>query len=102
MRLLLATPFLIVLVLFALSNRQPVSIGFWPTDLDLVVPLSGAVLAVAAAAFLAGACIVWMAELRIRRRARRAEAHVEVLEEEIRALQARLSRPLAPVLAPPA
>lgn len=90
MRLLIAAPFLIVLVLFALSNRQPVTLGFWPTDLALEVPLSAAVLAVAAAAFLLGACIVWLSELRIRRRARRAEARVEVLEDEVRALQARL------------
>lgn len=96
MRLLLGAPFLIVLVLFALSNRQPVTLGFWPTDFRLVVPLSGAVLIVAAAAFLVGAVIVWLTELRIRRRARRAESRVETLEEEVRSLQARLPRPLPP------
>lgn len=96
MRLLLAAPFLIVLVLFALSNRQPVTLGFWPTDFGLVVPLSAAVLAVAAAAFLVGAVVVWLTELRIRHRARRAETRVELLEEEVRSLQARLPRPLPP------
>lgn len=96
MGLLLAIPALIAIALFAVSNRQPVTVGFWPTDLDLVVPLSGAVLAVAAFAFLVGAFIVWMTELRIRRRARRAEARVEVLEEEVRALRARLPRTLPP------
>lgn len=96
MRLLLGAPFLIVLVLFALSNRQPVTLGFWPTDFRLVMPLSGAVLIVAAAAFLVGAVIVWLTELRIRRRARRAESRVETLEEEVRSLQARLPRPLPP------
>lgn len=95
MRLLLATPFLIVLVLFALSNREAVTLKFWPTDLALVVPLSGAVLGVAAVAFLAGACIVWLSELRVRRRARRAEARAEVLRDEVRALQAQLSPPRA-------
>ncbi len=98
MGLLLAVPVLIAIVLFALSNRQPVTLGFWPTDLDLVVPLSSAVLAVAGFAFLVGALIVWMTELRIRRRARRAEARVEVLEEEVRALRARLPRTLPPPL----
>lgn len=95
MRLLIAIPLLIVLVLFALSNRQPVTVGFWPTDLNLVLPLSGAVLGVAAVAFLAGACIVWLSELRVRRRARRAEARAEVLQEQLQALQAQ-PRPLPP------
>jgi putative membrane protein len=96
MRLLIAAPFLIALILFALSNRQDVSIGFWPTDLNLVVPLAGAVLVPAAAAFLAGALVVWPGELRARRRARRAENRVQLLEEEVRSLQARLARPLPP------
>jgi putative membrane protein len=96
MRFLLAIPVLIAIALFAVSNRQPVAIGFWPTDLDLVVPLSGAVLAVAAFAFLVGGILVWLTELRVRRRARRAEARVEVLEEEVRTLRARLPRGLPP------
>ncbi|MGA9865826.1 MAG: lipopolysaccharide assembly protein LapA domain-containing protein [Acetobacteraceae bacterium] len=97
MRLLLATPFLIVLVLFALSNREPVVLKFWPTDLALEVPLAGAVLAVAAVAFLLGACIVWLSELRVRRRARRAEARAEVLQDELRALQAQRPPPPSPL-----
>ncbi len=71
------------------------TLGFWPTDFALVLPLAGAMLAVGAATFLAGAFIVWVTELRVRRRARRAEARVEVLENEVRALQARL-RPIPP------
>ncbi len=94
MRFVLGIPLLIVLVLFALSNRQPVTVAFWPTDLNLVLPLSGAVLAVAAIAFLAGALIVWVSELRVRRRARRAETRAEILQDEVRALQAQL-RPAA-------
>ncbi len=54
MRLLVATPFLLLLVLFALSNRQPVAIGLWPTDLTWQVPLSIAVLIAAGLAFLLG------------------------------------------------
>lgn len=95
MRFVLGIPLLVVLVLFALSNRQPVTVGFWPTDFNLVVPLAGAVLAVAAFAFLAGALIVWISELRVRRRARRAEMRIEVLEDQNRALQAQLRQPVA-------
>jgi uncharacterized integral membrane protein len=96
MGVLIAIPVLIVLALFAVSNRQPVTVGFWPTDFSIMVPLAGAVLAVAAFTFLVGGFIVWVTDLRVRRRARRAEARVEVLEEEVRALRARLPRTLPP------
>jgi lipopolysaccharide assembly protein A len=96
MGVLIAIPVLIALALFAVSNRQPVTVGFWPTDFSIMVPLAGAVLAVAAFTFLVGGFIVWVTDLRVRRRARRAEARVEVLEEEVRALRARLPRTLPP------
>jgi putative membrane protein len=102
MRLLIAAPFLIVLALFALSNRQSVSLGFWPTDFNLVAPLSLAILVVAAVAFLFGGCIVWISELGQRRRARRAEARLRRLEEEVQALQARSAVRSEPALPPPA
>lgn len=90
MRLLISIPFLIFLILFVLSNRQPVSLGLWPTDGAWDLPLSIAVLIGAAVAFLFGAVIVWIGELRQRRRARRAEARVRLLEEQVTALQGRL------------
>jgi lipopolysaccharide assembly protein A len=96
MRWLIAAPFLLVLVIFVLSNRAPVAIGFWPTDLSWDVPLSIAVLIAAALAFLFGALLVWMTELRQRRRARRAEAALRLLEEQVRELKARLSPPSMP------
>jgi lipopolysaccharide assembly protein A len=96
MGVLIAIPVLIALALFAVSNRQPVTVGFWPTDFSIMVPFAGAVLAVAAFTFLVGGFIVWVTDLRVRRRARRAEARVEVLEEEVRALRARLPRTLPP------
>jgi uncharacterized integral membrane protein len=109
MRLVIALPFLLLLVLFALSNPQPVQIGIWPTDYTWDVPLSLAVLIAMAAAFLLGALIVWFSELRQRRRARRAEYTVRLLEEQVRDLRARpvstaeplAGRPVAAV-APPA
>jgi len=93
MRLLIAAPFLLLLVLFALTNRALVSLGLWPTGLRLEAPLSLVVLAAAAVAFLAGAMTVWVNELGQRRRARRAEAAVRRLEEEVQSLRARLAPP---------
>lgn len=96
MRLLIAAPFLIILVAFALSNRQEVALGLWPTDLSWQVPLSLAVLGCMGVAFLLGALIAWGGALSQRRRARRAEDTVRVLEAQVAELKARtpsLTRP---------
>jgi uncharacterized integral membrane protein len=90
MRLLIALPLLLLLVLFALSNAAPVRLGLWPTDFTLQLPLSLAVLAAMAIAFLAGGTIVWFSEFAQRRRARHAEQTVRLLEAQVQDLKARL------------
>lgn len=90
LRLLIALPFLIVLIAFALSNRGAVQLGLWPTGFTAELPLSMAILGVAGCAFVLGAVFVWFAELQQRRRARRAEHALRIVEEEVRALKARL------------
>jgi uncharacterized integral membrane protein len=96
LRLILGLPLLVLVVVFALSNTEPVRLGLWPTDYTLQTPLSIAVLAGAAVAFLLGGLLVWVSQLGQRRRARRAEENVRVLEERLEELKARLARPLAP------
>jgi uncharacterized integral membrane protein len=87
------------LVLFALSNTQVVGLGLWPMDYRIEVHLSLAILVAMAIAFLLGALVVWMSELSQRRRARRAERTIRLLEAQIDALQARIP---ASVSLPPA
>ena len=94
MRLLIGLPLLILLVLFALSNTTPVRLGLWPSDYTLQLPLSLTVLGAMAIAFLAGGVTVWVSELAQRRRARRAEQTVRLLEAQVQELKARL--PLSP------
>ena len=96
MRLLIGVLFLLVLVSFVLSNREPVTVGFWPTDARWNMPLSVALLITAAVAPVVGAVMVWISEFRQRRRARHAEAAVRRLEEQVQELQARLHSPPAP------
>ena len=91
--LIFAAPFLLVLVVFALSNRSTVQIGMWPTDLSLVVPLSLAVLAAGALFFVLGAIVVGLSSLGQRRRARRAENRVRALEREVESLRPRPNMP---------
>ena len=95
-RLIIALPFLIVLVLFALSNTTLVQLTLWPTGVLMMVPLSIAVLFGMAIAFLLGALFMWVSALGQRRRARRAEYMVRQLEEQVQTLHARATAPAVP------
>lgn len=86
---LLTAVLLLVLVLFAISNPQPVALQFWPFDLAWEVPLAGAVLGAAALAFLLGAVLAWGGALRYRRRARKMQRAAQLLEAEVAELRAR-------------
>lgn len=94
MRLLILAPFLLLLVLFALSNTQSVQIGLWPTAWSLQAPLSLIILGGMAVGFLVGGLLVWVSELGQRRRAKRAEQAVRLLESRLQELQARLPQPV--------
>ncbi len=94
-RTLLVLPFLVVLIAFALSNQQPVQLGLWPFDLSLEIQLSIAVLALGGVFFFLGALIVWLGDLPVRARLRRAERRIAVLEAELRDRPANSTLPSA-------
>ena len=89
MRWLLLAPLMALVVLFALSNRQQVSLSLWPLDLTWQAPLAVAVLLVGALTFLLGALMVWVTSLPHRRRARRAADEIRRLEQEVEGFRAR-------------
>ncbi len=93
LRLVVIIPLLLLLVLFLLSNSSALTLGLWPTDYTVSLPASLVILGAMAVAFLAGAFLVWVNEVGRRRRARQAEQAVAVLEEQVKALKAQLSRP---------
>jgi uncharacterized integral membrane protein len=82
------------LIVFALSNTEVVRLGLWPLDYGLDVHLSVAILAAMAIAFFLGALVVWVSALAQRRRARRAEKLVQLLEAQVEELKARVAAPL--------
>ena len=90
-RALIFAPLLFILVLFALSNPQPVRLGLWPTDLTVDIPLSITVLLAMAVAFVLGALLLWFSAIGARLRARRAEHAVRMLEAQVKELKARVS-----------
>ena len=95
LRLLIIIPLLLLLVLFALSNRAPLHLSLWPTDITADLPASAVILGAMAVAFLAGALLVWVGEFGRRRRARQADLSVKLLEEQVKALKAQQLAPNA-------
>lgn len=83
LRALILTPFLLVLVAFAISNPQTVSLALWPTDVTVEAPLSIATLVIAGVFFWLGALIVWFPALGHRRRARVAEKRAALLSAQL-------------------
>jgi len=96
LRLLIIAPLLLLLVLFALSNTAPVQLGLWPTGFSRQVPLSIAILGAMAVAFLAGGLLVWISELSQRRRARRAEHAIRLLEAQVQELKSHVPAQILP------
>ncbi|WP_419758978.1 LapA family protein [Acidisoma sp.] len=93
LRLIPALILILILALFALSNRQPVTIGYWPTDYTTQVPLAVAILVGMAIAFVLGAAVVWVDHLGLGRRARRAESEVRRLKAQLADAEARKTPP---------
>ncbi|WP_198372752.1 LapA family protein [Roseomonas rosulenta] len=88
MRWLVFLPLAVVVVLFALSNRDAVEMRLWPFDVAWVAPLAVAVLVPAALAFLFGACIVWLSDLPARKRGWSAQRRAAALQRELDRLHA--------------
>lgn len=91
-RALLAVPFLLVIVLFALSNQQAQRFSLWPTDLSVELPLSLAVLGVALVFFVAGGLLAWASVARLRHRLRRRERTISALEAQLATTRADIAR----------
>src|SRR5690349_2328141 len=84
--LLIAT----ALALFAVSNREAVSLALWPLPLVLELPLYLGILAAALIGFVAGALAVYTAGVGRRREMRRNRRRIAALERELAATQAEL------------
>jgi lipopolysaccharide assembly protein A len=91
-RWIVGIPLLLLMVLFALSNSEPVPLGLFPLGrLPFQVPLSIVVLAALGLGFFLGGLLVWFSVLRHRRAARRAQEAMRLLEAKHQELQARVS-----------
>src|SRR3546814_1762250 len=80
---LFALLFGLSLVLFAVSNRAAVAIGFWPLHGSIPVPVFLPVLVLGFAAFLVGSIVTWLSSAPTRRLSRRRRRRIADLEQQI-------------------
>ena len=79
-----------LLIPFALSNREPVSLGFWPLPFLIELPLYLLILLSLLAGYVIGATAAWIARRHLRRELRRRRRRVEALERELVATRSQL------------
>lgn len=87
---LVTLPVTIVLIDFAVANRQEVPVALWPFA-ELTLPLWAVVLPALALGLICGVVIAWIGGRRWRREARACGRRVAALESELRAVEARLA-----------
>jgi uncharacterized membrane protein (DUF106 family) len=88
---LVLVPLAIVLIAFAVANRQNVVVSLDPFDqanpaLSVSLPLFGLVLIVIIAAVIVGGIAAWLRQAKWRRAARVAQEQVQALQAQIDAL----------------
>jgi uncharacterized integral membrane protein len=73
----------VVLVLFAVSNREAVAIELWPLPDRAELPLYLLVLGMLIVGFVFGQIVAWTGGWRWRREARRSRTRIAALEREL-------------------
>jgi uncharacterized integral membrane protein len=93
-RILYRAVFLVIaifLILFAVSNRETVSVGFWPLPFLADVPLYLLCFLSLVIGALIGVATAWMAGHRNRRELSARRRRIEALERELMATQSQLA-----------
>ena len=84
---IITIPVTLVVVVFAIANRTPITVNFWPlpwvAQLSLYLVILGSLLA----GFLVGAAIAWLSAGRRRQEARRTAERLRGLTAELTQLQ---------------
>lgn len=83
----------VVLALFAISNREAVSLGLWPLPFLIDLPLYLLVFVALLAGFVVGAIAAWSGGRRRRRELRRCSRRIEALERELATTRSQLANP---------
>ena len=81
--ILLLLPLAVIVVVFAIHNRDAVAIDLWPLTLQASPPLFVLVLGVFLAGFLIGGTVAWLSGGRSRGRARKEQHRLMDLERDV-------------------
>jgi putative membrane protein len=87
----------IFLILFTVSNRETVSVGFWPLPFLIDVPLYLLCVLSLVIGALIGVAAAWMAGHGKRRELRSRRRRIEALERELTASQSQIGNHAEPV-----
>ncbi len=88
---ILGLPLIAVIVVFATSNRGPVTLDLWPFPFAIEPPAYAAILGATLIGFLAGGAYAWMSAAKKRRRARADGRRTKFLERENEDLRQQLA-----------
>ena len=91
---ILTLPLIVVAVIFAIANREPITLDLWPLDTSPRLPLFVILLACVAFGLAVGGLATWLSAAPARQRARQARRRVAELERE--AVRLRQERDRAP------
>lgn len=97
---LLAFCVTLLVVLFALSNRQAVDLAFWPFPYSVATPLYLTVAVAFLGGFLVGGAAMWVSDSRLRSKARERGREVKTLERKMSGLEQALDRSQSKLSAP--
>jgi uncharacterized integral membrane protein len=89
----------LLLILFAVSNRETVSVGLWPLPALVELPLYLVVLGTLIIGFFVGELVAWISAGRWRREARRSRERIAALQSELEAERAQHAGPGVPAIA---
>ncbi|WP_417821870.1 lipopolysaccharide assembly protein LapA domain-containing protein [Terasakiella sp.] len=89
---LLFIPFALVVVIFAVSNRGPIAVDFWPLPFSQDIPLYLLSLGTLAFGFFFGALLTWLSVAKWRVIAISRKKDTEYAEQEIARLQQKITQ----------
>ena len=80
---LLFIPIAAAVIVFAVSNRDPIAVDLWPLPFEAALPLYAVVLGTLAIGIVLGASISWISGGKWRRRARSSARKTVSLERQL-------------------
>ncbi len=96
---ILTLPVIVVAAIFAIANREPITLDLWPFEASPRLPLFVILLACLVFGLVVGGLATWLSAAPTRRRARQARQRVAELEREVARLRQerdRAARAVAP------